>query len=146
MGTAVGDVVQRGQRILEVEVGDRVNREGEGSGCRPGDPIPDLPLESDNFSGEGSGLKRGKVGGFVTGTCDPKLWGFIEDRGGNVASKAIQRSRSIIVLTVTKSGGPVDQLPPIIGSCFVVIGTAMRLAGTKHLWHNAEVWTTETIK
>ena len=47
----VWDIVGGGQRTVKVEIRDWINGKDEGSLCwSPGNPIPDLPFDGDEFS------------------------------------------------------------------------------------------------
>ena len=142
----IGDIVWGGQRVLKFEVRNRIYCEDNRSGGRhPGDTVSNLPLDSDDFRRE-SGNLRGGVESVVTRMDKPKSWCFVEDRGGYAVSEAIQGGRPIVIQTMTKSCGPVNELPSVVAPGRVVVGGTMGLAGTKYVGHNAGTGTLQAVK
>ena len=52
-----------------------------------------------------------------------------------MTSETVQGGRSTVVLMMTGSSYPVNELPSMVGSSLMIVGCAMRLASTKYIRH-----------
>ena len=63
-----------------------------------------------------------------------------------MASEAVQVGRSVVIHTMTGGGCPADPFPSVAGCSLAVVGSTMRLAGTKYVRHGVGVGTFRAIK